>query len=103
MIASAYPDPEPLDMNPRTAGATVIVPTLNRGPYLINTLHDLLAQDYRPLEILVVDQSGEERNCWNWFLTFRLDFLSQSVVSRIAARTQLWVAAGQVRSHCFRG
>src|SRR5208282_5166662 len=47
-------------MNPHTPGATVIVPTLNRGRYLIDTLHDLLAQEYRPLEILVVDQSSEE-------------------------------------------
>ena len=37
--------------------ATVIVPTLNRGGYLYNCLQDLLAQVYRPLEILVVDQS----------------------------------------------
>ena len=37
-----------------------MVPTLNRGSYLIDTLHDLLAQEYRPIEILVVDQSGEK-------------------------------------------
>ncbi len=37
-----------------------MVPTLNRGSYLIDTLHDLLAQDYRPIEILVVDQSHRE-------------------------------------------
>lgn len=38
-------------------GMTVIVPTLNRGGYLLNTLRDLVAQSHRPLEILVVDQS----------------------------------------------
>ncbi len=38
-------------------GATVVVPTLNRGAYLIDTVRDLLAQDHRPLEILIVDQS----------------------------------------------
>jgi GT2 family glycosyltransferase len=38
-------------------GVTVVVPTLNRGGYLYDCLTDLLAQDYRPLEILVVDQS----------------------------------------------
>ena len=43
-------------------GISVVVPTLNRGSYLINTLHDLLAQEHRPLEVLVVDQSnGEDR------------------------------------------
>jgi phosphatidylinositol alpha-1,6-mannosyltransferase len=41
-------------------GVTVVVPTLNRGPYLIDTLKDLLAQKHRPIEILVVDQSMEE-------------------------------------------
>jgi phosphatidyl-myo-inositol dimannoside synthase len=41
-------------------GVTVVVPTLNRGSYLIDTLRDLLAQTYRPIEILVVDQSMEE-------------------------------------------
>jgi phosphatidyl-myo-inositol dimannoside synthase len=41
-------------------GVSIVVPTLNRGSYLIDTLHDLLAQDYSPIEILVVDQSSEE-------------------------------------------
>jgi phosphatidylinositol alpha-1,6-mannosyltransferase len=41
-------------------GVTVVVPTLNRGPYLVDTLKDLLAQTHRPIEILVVDQSVEE-------------------------------------------
>jgi GT2 family glycosyltransferase len=44
-------------MNQLTPGVTVIVPTLNRGRYLIDTLHDLLAQEHRPIEILIVDQS----------------------------------------------
>ncbi len=41
-------------------GVSIVVPTLNRGPYLMDTLHDLLAQDYGPIEILIVDQSSEE-------------------------------------------
>jgi len=41
----------------QTVGVTVVVPTLNRGGYLQVCLSDLLAQDHRPLEILVVDQS----------------------------------------------
>jgi GT2 family glycosyltransferase len=40
-------------------GVTVIVPTLNREDYLYNCLQDLLKQNHRPLEILVVDQSNE--------------------------------------------
>jgi GT2 family glycosyltransferase len=38
-------------------GVTVVVPTLNRGSYLLDTVRDLLAQEHRPLEILIVDQS----------------------------------------------
>jgi GT2 family glycosyltransferase len=47
-------------MDQQKQGISVIVPTLNRGSFLIDTLHDLLAQEHRPLEILVVDQSREE-------------------------------------------
>lgn len=39
-------------------GVSVIIATLNRGDYLYDCLVDLIAQDYRPLEILVVDQSS---------------------------------------------
>lgn len=41
------------------SGATVVIPTLNRGGFLVDCLNDLLEQDYQPLEILVVDQSEE--------------------------------------------
>jgi GT2 family glycosyltransferase len=47
-------------MQYHTQGATVIVPTLNRGPYLLAALRDLLKQEYRPLEVMVIDQS---KNC----------------------------------------
>ena len=47
-------------MDRQLPGVTVIVPTLNRGQCLTDTLRDLLAQEYRPLEILVVDQSRDE-------------------------------------------
>ena len=40
-------------------GVTVVVPTLNRGGFLLNCVQDLIAQDHRPLEILIVDQSPE--------------------------------------------
>lgn len=40
-------------------GVTVVVPTLNRHQVLRDCLDDLLAQDHRPLQILVVDQSAE--------------------------------------------
>lgn len=39
-------------------GATVVVATLNRGDFLFDCLADLAVQRYRPLEVLVVDQSS---------------------------------------------
>jgi GT2 family glycosyltransferase len=48
---------------------------------LIDTLHDLLAQDYRPLEILVVDQSrGEDPELLNLVLRY-CDLISYHKVS----------------------
>jgi len=47
-------------MDQQKQGLSVVVPTLNRGAYLIDTLRDLLAQEHRPLEIVVVDQSDQE-------------------------------------------
>ena len=44
-------------MTDTSPGVTVVVPTLNRGSYLLDTVRDLLAQEHRPLEILIVDQS----------------------------------------------
>lgn len=38
-------------------GVTVVVATLNRGGFLLQTVRDLLMQTFRPLQILIVDQS----------------------------------------------
>lgn len=38
-------------------GITVVIPTINRENYLVDTINDLLAQDHHPFEILIVDQS----------------------------------------------
>jgi GT2 family glycosyltransferase len=49
-----------MNLDPRPSapfGVTVVIPTLNRGGFLVNSVKDLLAQEHRPLEILVVDQS----------------------------------------------
>jgi GT2 family glycosyltransferase len=40
-------------------GVTVVVGTLQRGSYVLTCVRDLLAQTYRPLEILIIDQSPE--------------------------------------------
>ena len=36
---------------------SVIIPTYNRGEYLVNTIKDLMYQSYQNFEILVVEQS----------------------------------------------
>jgi phosphatidyl-myo-inositol dimannoside synthase len=43
--------------NQQKQGMSIVVPTLNRGSHLIDTVRDLLAQAHRPIEILIVDQS----------------------------------------------
>lgn len=40
-------------------GVSIVVPTINRAAVLLDTLHDLLQQDFQPCEIIVVDQSDE--------------------------------------------
>ena len=42
-------------------GISVIIPTLNRTNFLVNTIEDLLLQECSfPFEIIVVDQSNQE-------------------------------------------
>ena len=44
-------------------GFSVIIPTLNRTSFLMNTLKDLIGQNVElPYEIIVVDQSQQEDN-----------------------------------------
>ena len=38
---------------------TVVIPTYNRGDYLLDTIRQVLAQDQRPDELIVVDQTSD--------------------------------------------
>lgn len=58
-MSSEHPPGSEVLRRAESTGATVVIPTLNRGSYLIDSLRDLLAQTHRPLEILIVDQSAE--------------------------------------------
>lgn len=40
-------------------GITVVIPTINRADVLVDTVKDLLAQDFDRYEIIVIDQSDE--------------------------------------------
>lgn len=62
-------------------GVTVVVPTLNRGGFLIDCLTDLVAQNHRPLEILVVDQSEAVGEDLADFLARHSDLISHHLVS----------------------
>ncbi|MGR7811992.1 glycosyltransferase family 2 protein [Lacinutrix undariae] len=50
---------------------TVIIPTLNRYPYLKDVLEDLEAQDYTNFEVIVVDQSAPFQE--DFYSAFKLD------------------------------
>src|SRR5690606_21282995 len=41
------------------SGVSVVIPTINRAEVLVDTVKDLLAQDFDRYEIIVVDQSDE--------------------------------------------
>lgn len=40
-------------------GVSVIIPTINRADVLIDTINDILLQDFGDFEIIVVDQSEQ--------------------------------------------
>ena len=44
---------------PMPNGVSVVIPTINRAQVLVDTVKDLLAQDFDRYEIIVVDQSDE--------------------------------------------
>src|SRR6184192_3889863 len=49
---------------PRMTGArpllTIIIPSYNQGLYIRETIDSTLAQDYRPIEVLVVDGASSD-------------------------------------------
>jgi hypothetical protein len=49
-----------------TASVSVLIPTLDRYPYLFNLLNKLRTQTIRPLEIIVVDQTAGETQDTDW-------------------------------------
>lgn len=59
----------------------MVVPTLGRNCVLIQSLEDLLAQEFRPLEILVVDQSNEPSREMQELAERRPDIISWHRVS----------------------
>ncbi len=74
---------------------SVIVPTYNRGPVLLKALESIYAQDYRPIEVIVVDDgstdnTGETVQKWadsrSLQLTFIVKYLFQTNKGAAAAR-----------------
>ena len=50
-------DLKPLSKNPLVS---IIVPSLNQGSFIRQTLDSILEQDYRPIEILVIDGASTD-------------------------------------------
>jgi len=55
--------PRPTETNTaKPIGVSVVIPTINRADVLLDTVRDMLAQDFDDYEILIVDQSDEVNN-----------------------------------------
>ncbi len=59
----------------------MVVPTLNRGPYVLDCVADLIQQSHRPLEILIVDQSSETSPPLTALAAAHRDLISYNKVS----------------------
>jgi GT2 family glycosyltransferase len=70
------PDHSARDSERVKCGVTVVLATLERGDYLLNTVSDLLAQTHRPLEILIIDQSRETNPKLKSLVTAHPDLIS---------------------------
>src|SRR5713226_7133006 len=57
---------------------TIIVPSLNQGRFLLESLRSCLAQTYRPLEVLVVDGGSTDETL--------------SILERISAAELRWTS-----------
>jgi GT2 family glycosyltransferase len=73
----------------QTASVSVLVPTLDRYPYLFNLLDQLRAQTIRPLEIIVVDQTAGESRDKDWperFLDLPLEVIYRDQAGQCSSR-----------------
>jgi len=52
---------------------SVVIPTLNRNKYLVHTVEQVLADKFRDLEVIVVDQSDEHDQATNEFFARNKD------------------------------
>ncbi|REE24469.1 GT2 family glycosyltransferase [Winogradskyella pacifica] len=70
LVYSAY-DAFESELIKQSPLVTVVIPTLNRYPYLKDVLHDLEQQDYTPFEVIIIDQSTPFQS--EFYVDFQLD------------------------------
>ena len=58
-MASQSTSPEPITLHDRTL-VSVIVPSFNQGRFIGETITSALTQDYRPIEVLVLDGGSKD-------------------------------------------
>lgn len=84
------------DFNPTPMTVSVLVPTLDRYPYLFNELVQLESQSMKPLEVLVTDQTEEsQRRCdfLDCFPGLRIRYFPQSERGQCVAWNKLLAEA----------
>jgi GT2 family glycosyltransferase len=81
----------------RNSSVTVLIPTLDRYPYLLKLLEQLAEQTVPPLEILVVDQTARERrrhDLAELFPHLPLEILERDEAGQCSSRNAGLAAAG---------
>jgi glycosyltransferase involved in cell wall biosynthesis len=83
---------------------SVVIPTYNRAPLLGRTLESVLAQEHRPLEVVVVDDASEDdtrsvllaerRRFARAGATLRIQVLDRNSGSAVARNTALGLCSG---------
>lgn len=73
-----------MDAPPDVLPISVIIPTLNRGDFLVQTIEDLLGQEPPPKELVVVDQTDQD------------DYDSE-----VRRQLDAWAATGAIVHECI--
>lgn len=65
---------------------SIVIPTLNRYPYLMNTVKDLSQQSFKDFEIIIVDQTDKDQAQSVYFEELDIKYYWSEIKSASLAR-----------------